>query len=265
MSQIRKFEGGYVNHPRDPGGATNFGVTQAVYDEYRVSKKLSKRSVKQITEAEVDEIYLTRYARKVRYDDLPAGVDFATLDGAINSGVSRGAKWLQSALGVSSDGVVGAKTIAAATAADALRTIKDIYGKRTGFLRGLSTFSTFGKGWLSRCATGEAFAAKLQMEHRGISAKSLPIALQTEAKHADAASKSAKNAATASATGAAGGATGTTATASADWSNLAGVDSIILIGATAALVVLAIYLIHRSRVQKERAAAYAAVAAGVSA
>lgn len=78
MKQIRAFEGGFVNHPRDPGGATNFGVTQAVYDDYRASKKLAKRSVKSITEAEVDEIYLTRYANKVRYDDLPAGVDFAT-------------------------------------------------------------------------------------------------------------------------------------------------------------------------------------------
>lgn len=105
----------------------------------------------------------------------------------------------------------------------------------------------------------------MAMEARGISAKSLPIALQPESYHADAASKSAKNAATASATGAAGGATGTTAASSGDWSNLAGIENIILLGATAALVVLAIYLIHRSRVNNERAAAYAAVAAGATA
>lgn len=260
MKQIRQFEGGYVDHPRDPGGATNFGITQAVYDEYRISKKLAKRSVKQIAESEVDDIYLTRYANKIRYDDLPAGVDFATLDGAINSGVSRGAKWLQGALGVSADGVVGAKTVAAATAADALKVIKAIYSKRTGFLRGLSTFSTFGKGWLSRCATGEAFAAKLQMDSRGISPKSLPIALQSEADHAAASSKTASAGAKGSGAGAAGS---TTATA-ADWSNLAGIESMLLIGATVGLVVLAIYLFHCSRVQSERAAAYAAVAAGVA-
>ncbi|RVG70919.1 glycoside hydrolase family 108 protein [Sinorhizobium meliloti] len=259
MKQIRQFEGGYINHPRDPGGATNFGVTQAVYDEYRSTLKLTKRSVKSITESEVDDIYLTRYANKVRYDDLPAGIDFATLDGAVNSGVSRGAKWLQSALGISADGVIGAQTVAAATAADALKVIKSIYAKRTGFLRGLSTYSTFGKGWLSRCATGEAFSAKLQMEHRGISPKSLPLALQAEADHASTKSKNASAGVAGSATGAA------SSSASTDWSNLADIESIILIGAAFGLVVLAIYLIHRSRVQKERAAAYAAVAAGVSA
>lgn len=257
MKLIRQFEGGYVNHPRDPGGATNFGVTQAVYDEYRASKRMSKQSVRLIAEAEVDEIYLTKYSAKIRYDDLPAGVDFATLDGAVNSGVSRGSKWLQSALGVSSDGVVGAKTVASAARADALKVIKSIYSKRTGFFRGLSTFSTFGKGWLTRCATGEAFSAKLQMEQRGISAKSLPIALHVESNQAAASSKTASTAATGSGAGAAGSASQT------DLSNLAGMESILLIGATVGLVVLAVYLIHRSRVQK--AAAYAAVAAGVTA
>lgn len=265
MKGIHISEGGYVNHPKDPGGATNFGITQRVYDAYRRDRGLAARSVKQITSDEVAAIYRTQYADKIRYDDLPAGVDYATLDGSVNSGVSRGAKWLQSALGVSSDGKVGTATISAALKADAIHTVKSMCAKRMSFLRGLTIFSTFGKGWTSRVARVEAESVSMAMEARGISAKSLPIALNTEAKHADAASKSAKNAATASATGAAGGATGTTASSSGDWSNLAGIDSIILLGATAALLVLAIYLIHRSRVQKERAAAYAAVAAGVSA
>jgi len=258
MKQIRLFEGGYVNHRRDPGGATNFGVTQAVYDEYRSSKRMPKQTIRLITETEVNDIYLTKYADKIRYDELPAGIDFATLDGAVNSGVSRGAKWLQTALGISADGVVGVKTVAAATAADALETIKTLYARRTGFLRGLSTFSTFGKGWLLRCATGEAVATRLQLEHRGISAKSLPIALQTEADNAAASNSSASSAAKGIGAGAAGS---TTATA-AEWSNLAGLESILLVGATIGLVVLAAYLIHRSRVHRERAAAYAAVAAG---
>lgn len=94
MKLIRQFKGGNVNHPRDPGGATNFGVTQAVYDEYRVSRRDTKRSVKLVTEAEVDDIYLTRYANKVRYDELPAGIDFATLDGAVNSGERNGSSLL---------------------------------------------------------------------------------------------------------------------------------------------------------------------------
>jgi lysozyme family protein len=71
MSYLRISEGGYVNHHKDPGGATNFGITQAVYDAYRKNK--AKQSVKLITEAEVAATYKTQYADKVRYDDLPAG------------------------------------------------------------------------------------------------------------------------------------------------------------------------------------------------
>lgn len=265
MKGIHISEGGYVNHPKDPGGATNFGITQRVYDSYRKDRGLTARSVKQITSDEVAAIYKTQYADKVRYDELPAGIDYATLDGAVNSGVSRGAKWLQSALGVSSDGVVGAQTISAAANADAIHTVKSMCAKRMSFLRGLSIFSTFGKGWTSRVARVEAESVSMAMEARGISKASLPIALNTESRRASEDSAVAKGAATASATGAAGGATGTTAASGGDWSNLAGVESILLIGATVGLIVLAVYLINRSRVQKERAAAYAAVAAGVSA
>lgn len=262
MKGIRISEGGYSNHPKDPGGATNFGIIQTVYDEYRAAKKLVKQSVRLIAEAEVNDIYKTRYADKVRYDELPAGIDYATFDGAVNSGVSRGAKWLQAALGVSSDGIVGAGTIAAAAKADAINIVKSMCAKRMSFLRGLTIFSTFGNGWTARVARVEAESVSMAMEARGISAKSLPIALKTEADAASVSSRTAKNSATASGAGAAGSAGTATQT---DWSNLAGVESILLIGATAALVVLAIYLIHRSRVQSERAAAYAAVAAGVAA
>lgn len=265
MRGIRISEGGYSNHPRDPGGATNFGIIQTVYDEYRKRKGMVKQSVRLITEAEVNEIYKTQYANRIRYDELPAGIDYATLDGAVNSGVLRGAKWLQAALGVSSDGIVGAGTISAAAKADAIKTIKSICAKRMSFLRGLTIFSTFGKGWTSRVARVEAESVSMAMEARGISKASLPIALNTESRRASEDSAVAKEAATASATGAAGSATGTTAASGGDWSNLAGVESILLIGATAAFVALAIYLIHRSRVNKARAAAYAAVAAGVSA
>lgn len=259
MKGIRISEGGYSNHPKDPGGATNYGIIQTVYDHYRASKKLAKQSVRLISEAEVSDIYKTRYADKVRYDELPAGIDYATLDGAVNSGVSRGAKWLQAALGVSSDGIVGAGTISAAAKADAIKTIKSMCAKRMSFLRGLTIFSTFGKGWTSRVARVEAESVSMAMEARGISAKSLPIALQAEAAHAS------EKARTATAGVAGSGTAAATSSVSTDWSNLAGLESILLVGAAVGLVVLAVYFIHRSRVNKERAAAYAAVAAGVAA
>lgn len=259
MMGLSVSEGGYVNHPKDPGGATNKGITQRVYDAYRKSKGLALRSVKLITEAEVAEIYRTQYANRIRYDDLPAGLDYSTFDAAVNSGVSRGAKWLQSALGVSSDGQIGPGTIAAAAKADAIKTVKSMCAKRMSFLRGLGIFWTFGKGWTSRVARVEAESVSMAMEARSISAKSLPIALTAEANAAATKSKNATAGVAGSGTAAA------TSSASTDWSNLAGLESIILIGASAALVVLAIYLIHRSRVNKERAAAYAAVAAGAAA
>lgn len=262
MKGIRLSEGGYSNHRKDPGGATNFGIIQTVYDEYRSSKRMAKQSVRLISETEVNDIYKTRYADKVRYDELPAGIDYATLDGAVNSGVSRGAKWLQAALGISADGVVGAGTISASAKADAIKIVKAMCAKRMSFLRGLTIFSTFGKGWTSRVSRVEAESVSMAMEARGISAKSLPLALTAEADDAAAKSKKANAGGTASGAGAAGSAG--TATQTTDWSNVAGLESILLIGATVGLVVLAIYLFHRSRVQSERAAAYAAVAAGVA-
>ncbi|QIJ44244.1 hypothetical protein G7039_29170 (plasmid) [Rhizobium leguminosarum] len=130
MKQIRMFERGWSNLPRDPGGGAMYGIIQREYDAHRVRKDRAQQTVRNITEDEVAEIYRRQYADKVRYDDLPAGVDFATLDGAINSGVSRGSKWLQGALGIAADGVVGSHTVAAAAKADALKTIKAIIANR---------------------------------------------------------------------------------------------------------------------------------------
>lgn len=181
MGHIRRDEGGYVNHPRDPGGATNFGVTQAVYDAYRKRLGLAVRSVKLITEAEVEAIYRTQYADKVRHDDLPAGVDYATLDAAVNSGVSRGAKWLQAAIGVLADGQVGAQTVAKAKSSDPVQTMKAICSRRMSFVRGLTNWATFGKGWSRRIAGVEANGVKLAVAARGGSKASVTETLRAEA------------------------------------------------------------------------------------
>ncbi|KAJ0337308.1 hypothetical protein COL154_014313, partial [Colletotrichum chrysophilum] len=97
LKAVLGFEGGYVNNRHDPGGATNHGITQRVYNAWRKVKGL--RSVREIAPEEVETIYRTSYADPVRFDDLPAGVDLITFDSAVNSGVSRGAQWLQGAAG----------------------------------------------------------------------------------------------------------------------------------------------------------------------
>jgi lysozyme family protein len=154
LSLTLGYEGGWSDHARDPGGATMCGVTQRVYDEDRDARRLPRRSVRQSTEAERAAIYRKRYWTLAGADDLPAGVDYAVFDFAVNSGVGRAARTLQQIVGAAADGIVGRFTLAAvqrycahyrATAlTDAL------CHARLTFLRGLPTFDTFGEGWTVR-------------------------------------------------------------------------------------------------------------------
>lgn len=108
-------EGGWSNHPADKGGATMYGVTQAVYDDYRTRLvKKAKQSVKKITKEEARQVYDILYWRAAGCDRLPWPFSYVTFDAAVNSGVSRGVRWLQSGLKVDQDGKIGPKTIAAA-------------------------------------------------------------------------------------------------------------------------------------------------------
>ncbi|AMD60890.1 hypothetical protein AWN88_22495 [Agrobacterium tumefaciens] len=259
MAHLRRDEGGFVHHKLDPGGATNFGITQAVYDTYRKRIGLKTRSVREIAEVEVSSIYQTQYADKVRYDALPAGVDYATLDAAVNSGVSRGAKWLQLSVGAFVDGQVGPQTVAKAKAADPIKTIKAIYARRTSFVQGLKNFVTFGKGWMRRLTLGEANAVKMQLETRTTSARGVIAHLEAEATVATNISKSQNSAAGASAV-----ASGTSTTSAATITDLDTATIVILSVVAVGLVVLTIHLVRKSRINRDRAAAYAAVASGAT-
>lgn len=148
LELVLEHEGGYVNHPRDPGGATNKGVTQAVYDRYRRSRGRSKQSVKFLETGELEAIYKLQYWDAVQGDLLPSGLDYAVFDFAVNSGVGRASKYLQGVLGVKQDGHIGAMTLGAIT--DVRKTINALCDWRMSFLRRLGTFATFGKGWTRR-------------------------------------------------------------------------------------------------------------------
>lgn len=163
LAKVLVHEGGYVNHPQDPGGATNQGVTQRVYDDYRKTMGLRAQPVRLLSNAERDAIYRMRYWALIKGDSLPAGVSYVVFDGAVNSGVSQSVKWLQRALGVPADGVIGPQTINAAKSHenhDAL--VAKICELRMAFLKALKTFKTFGKGWTRRVdgvrAVGQAWA-----------------------------------------------------------------------------------------------------------
>jgi lysozyme family protein len=155
LARVLVHEGGYVNNPRDPGGATNQGITQRTYDAYRRSKKLPTRSVKLMTAPERDAIYRRQYWDAVKGDKLPAGVDYVVFDGAVNSGPKQAVKWLQRALGSAYrgqiDGVIGLATFAALEAVenhDAL--IDRMCDRRMAFLRALVTWPDFAGGWTRR-------------------------------------------------------------------------------------------------------------------
>lgn len=164
-----EFEGGYVNHPKDPGGATNRGVTQAVYDQWRKMRGSKKQSVKLITGDEVEAIYETLYWNKVHGDELPKGVDLAVFDLGVNSGVGRSAKFSQQVSGAPVDGKFGPVTVAFIKQNQPRTFIKKLCAKRLGFVQSLKIWSTFGKGWSRRIAAVEATAlswvsSKTQLE-----------------------------------------------------------------------------------------------------
>lgn len=167
LAQVLKAEGGYSNHPKDPGGATMHGITQRVYDAWRRNHEQHVRPVKAVTEVEVAQIYRRQYWDAIRGDDLPAGVDAAVFDAAVNSGTVRAAKWLQAALGVGQDGHIGAVTIYVARQTNRAATAIAVCGLRLAWLKGLKTWSTFGKGWGSRIRELRAFVATLALAKQG--------------------------------------------------------------------------------------------------
>lgn len=144
-------EGGFVNHPKDPGGATNKGVTIATFRAY-VKPNGTVEDLKNITDEQVATVYYRHYWAAVNAQALPSGVDYAVFDFAVNSGPARAAKYLQAILGVEQDGRVGPKTIAAAQAKDARAVINGLCDARLAFLKRITSggkllWNTFGKGW----------------------------------------------------------------------------------------------------------------------
>ena len=151
LAETLRHEGGWSDHPSDPGGATMKGVTIGTFARYK-KREVSKAELKAISDHDLQTIYRKEYWDKVRGDDLPAGLDLVAFDGAVNSGPSRGAKWVQQGLGVKADGKIGPVTIDRARAVSPRSAVEAACIARMTFLRGLSTWPTFGKGWARRVA-----------------------------------------------------------------------------------------------------------------
>ena len=153
-------EGGYVNHPSDPGGPTNFGITIFDYRKYG-KPNATAADVRAMKVAEAKAIYRAKYWDAMRCDELPAGVDYCIFDYAVNSGTGRAPKVLQRCLRMAVSGRIDDATLHAARMAAASELIAAICDERLRFLQSLRTWSVFGKGWGRRVA--EVRAAALAM------------------------------------------------------------------------------------------------------
>ena len=156
-------EGGWSDHPRDPGGATMKGVTIAVYKEY-LGREVSKEELRAIPDAHLHDLYRTRYWDKARCDELAPGVDLSVFDLAVNGGPGRAAKLLQRCVGAVEDGAIGPKTMSAISAVPAKELIIRFADTRREFYKGLKAFETFGRGWLRRTDECEQEAIKMAGE-----------------------------------------------------------------------------------------------------
>jgi len=154
-------EGGFSNDPRDPGGMTNMGVTKRVWEAF-VGHPVDETAMRALTPDDVAPLYRQNYWNRVHCDDLPAGVDYAVMDYAVNSGTSRAAKTLQRACGVPDDGAIGPQTIQAVNGADPITLIDNICDQRLAFLQSLPTFGTFGRGWIARVQRVKTASEQMQ-------------------------------------------------------------------------------------------------------
>lgn len=147
VERVLAHEGGYVNHPSDPGGATNYGITQRVAREWGYTGHM-----RDLPRATAVQIYRKQYWDTVRGDDLPFAVAFQVFDAAVNHGVGNATRWLQRAAGVKDDGKIGPVTLAAVRAIPPAALVLAFNEIRLKFYASLSTFGTFGRGWSRRLA-----------------------------------------------------------------------------------------------------------------
>lgn len=160
LNLILHHEGGYVNHPKDPGGETNLGVTKRVYEEWGGTKDM-----RDLTVEDVEPIYKKNYWNRVKADDIPNGLDLCLFDFGVNAGPGRAAKYLQTMIGTVADGGIGPNTlIALANYIEEVGVEQAVYNyqdSRQKYYQSLSTFETFGRGWTRRVE--ETTEAALEM------------------------------------------------------------------------------------------------------
>lgn len=226
-----KWEGGWSDHPSDPGEKTMYGITLAKFREHYPNGTAAQ--LRNISRKTALDIYQKDFWHPLACETLPAGVDLAVYDAGVNSGPARAKKWL-----------------AASAGGSAVQTVKAICARRLGFVQSLKIWKTFGKGWSRRIADIEAKGVAWAMAATAAPPTVTKGRLETES---DAAAKKAGKQAGGGA--AAGGGGGYVAVEQADQ-----FASWALLGFVAIIAIVAGVLIWRASINKTRAAAYAAEA-----
>ena len=249
MDEVFRHEGGLSMIRSDPGNwtggrvgvgelrGTNFGIASHAHPHV---------DIRNLTKEQAREIYRRNYWNPILGDDLPAGIDLVTMDPAVNSGVSRGARWLQQALGdVVVDGQMGPQTLKATKSKAPVPVIQRACKARMGFLRGLRTWDTFGRGWSRRVASVEAVSVRMSVAATGTSAR--PVLAKAGEDALAKADREGKAAGGVAVTGAGGGSGATTLADLPTWG---------IIGFGVLVVLVVVILLGQRRHDQDRAYAY---------
>ncbi len=151
FDRVMGHEGGYVNHPMDPGGETNWGISKRSYPQL---------NIRALTRAEAKEIYRRDFWQAIHADEMPGSVAFQAFEFAVNSGIGTAIRKLQRAVGAADDGYWGPMSQRAVAAMPEHKVIMRFIAERLDFWRSLSTWSTFGNGWAGRAAQDLRYGAE---------------------------------------------------------------------------------------------------------
>lgn len=240
------WEGTWSDHPADPGGKTMYGVTEAKFHAWLTKSRQPLRPVRSITKAEALQIFYEDYWLEAGCETLFAGVDLATYDASVNSGVSRGRKWLLSGLDPNDQHD---------------QTVRNICRKRLSFVQALANWRVFGKGWGNRIADVEAKGVARALSGMKLAPSKVARSLSDERQTANqAATAQTKIAAGAGAAEVGGAASFTLDPIAAD--QMAGM---LLAAGLVGVAALVIWLIFRANINRQRADAYALTAKTVAA
>ena len=151
IERILQAEGGYVNHPSDPGGETQWGISKRSYPTL---------DIKNLTRNQAKAIYQRDFWNAINADEMYDGVAFQTLDFAVNSGIQTAIRYLQRALNVADDGHWGPTTLEASKNMSESDQIMRLNAERLDFMRKLKVWPTFGSGWAGRIAENLRYGAE---------------------------------------------------------------------------------------------------------